>query len=284
MAAGAAAAAAGKAAYAEQCSSSFIRSMFSRHAASAAIPWPSCSMPMCSSDRADAQDCARVQSLRDYLRLPAEGSVPIALRCVSSFRPAKCPLPAIRRLAAPFFSQSSRTRPTCTFQTEIRLEEVAGLVPVTVTRIADRITAMFTAPVVPYAVAAPMPSKDEVAAGAWHRRLPRLVSRAMGLDFMREARAFSMCRYRRALHWRNARSSNPIWSEVTSQWASTMPMSIREAAIVRRRRFRARMFAPAAGIPEDPATGSATALLAAQLLRAESARRRQACLGPGTGL
>jgi trans-2,3-dihydro-3-hydroxyanthranilate isomerase len=33
--------------------------------------------------------------------------------------------------------------------------------------------------------------------------------------------------------------------------------------------FRARMFAPAAGIPEDPATGSATALLAAQLLRAE---------------
>ena len=42
----------------------------------------------------------------------------------------------------------------CTFQTEIRLEEVAGLVPVTVTRIADRITAMFTAPVVPYAVAA----------------------------------------------------------------------------------------------------------------------------------
>ena len=33
--------------------------------------------------------------------------------------------------------------------------------------------------------------------------------------------------------------------------------------------FRARMFAPAAGIPEDPATGSATALLAAQLLLAE---------------
>ena len=33
--------------------------------------------------------------------------------------------------------------------------------------------------------------------------------------------------------------------------------------------FRARMFAPAAGIAEDPATGSATALLAAQLLDAE---------------
>jgi trans-2,3-dihydro-3-hydroxyanthranilate isomerase len=32
--------------------------------------------------------------------------------------------------------------------------------------------------------------------------------------------------------------------------------------------FRARMFAPSAGIPEDPATGSATAILAAQLLTA----------------
>ena len=34
--------------------------------------------------------------------------------------------------------------------------------------------------------------------------------------------------------------------------------------------FRARMFAPTGGIPEDPATGSATALLAAQLLKAEA--------------
>jgi trans-2,3-dihydro-3-hydroxyanthranilate isomerase len=30
--------------------------------------------------------------------------------------------------------------------------------------------------------------------------------------------------------------------------------------------FRARMFSPTAGIPEDPATGSASAILAAQLL------------------
>lgn len=33
--------------------------------------------------------------------------------------------------------------------------------------------------------------------------------------------------------------------------------------------FRARMFAPTSGIPEDPATGSATALFAAQLLTSE---------------
>ena len=33
--------------------------------------------------------------------------------------------------------------------------------------------------------------------------------------------------------------------------------------------FRSRMFAPGGGIPEDPATGSATALLARQLLLAD---------------
>ena len=34
--------------------------------------------------------------------------------------------------------------------------------------------------------------------------------------------------------------------------------------------FRARMFAPSGGIPEDPATGSASAILAAQLLASDA--------------
>lgn len=34
--------------------------------------------------------------------------------------------------------------------------------------------------------------------------------------------------------------------------------------------FRARMFSPTAGIPEDPATGSASAILAAQLLASDA--------------
>src|SRR4029078_8374055 len=33
--------------------------------------------------------------------------------------------------------------------------------------------------------------------------------------------------------------------------------------------FRSRMYSPTAGIPEDPATGSATAILAAQILKDE---------------
>ena len=36
--------------------------------------------------------------------------------------------------------------------------------------------------------------------------------------------------------------------------------------------FRARMFAPAGGVPEDPATGSASAILASQLLVAGELR------------
>ena len=50
---------------------------------------------------------------------------------------------------------------------------------------------------------------------------------------------------------------------------------MRGAAIAPNTSFRARLFAPTEGIPEDPATGSATAVLAAQLLAAER-------LGDGT--
>jgi trans-2,3-dihydro-3-hydroxyanthranilate isomerase len=46
----------------------------------------------------------------------------------------------------------------CSFETEIRLEENAGLVPVKVSRIGDHPRAQFTAPVVPFAVDLPLPS------------------------------------------------------------------------------------------------------------------------------
>ena len=62
----------------------------------------------------------------------------------------------------------------------------------------------------------------------------------------------------------------PYWSELIR------PMKGVDASYIYTRggdhaqtSFRARMYAPTGGIPEDPATGSATALLAAQLLTAE---------------
>jgi trans-2,3-dihydro-3-hydroxyanthranilate isomerase len=157
----------------------------------------------------------------------------------------------------------------CTYQTEIRLEEVAGLVPVTVTRIADRITAMFTAPVVPFAVAAPMPSREEVAG-------------ALGID----PSEIGFARHELGLHEGGPRFFHvpvstrtalarcqviePIWSKITRQMGVDNAYVYTPGGDAKKTSFRARMFAPAAGVPEDPATGSATALLAAQLLRAEA--------------
>ena len=47
---------------------------------------------------------------------------------------------------------SKKYKDGCSFETSIRLEEVAGLVPVKVTRIGEVARAIFTAPVVPFAV------------------------------------------------------------------------------------------------------------------------------------
>ena len=46
----------------------------------------------------------------------------------------------------------------CSFETEIRLEEGAGLVPVKVSRIGDHPRAQFTAPVVPFRADVPLPT------------------------------------------------------------------------------------------------------------------------------
>ncbi|MFO0994132.1 MAG: PhzF family phenazine biosynthesis protein [Hyphomicrobiales bacterium] len=162
-----------------------------------------------------------------------------------------------------------KNKATCTFQTEIRLEEVAGLVPVTITRIADRIHAMFTAPVVPYAVDVQIPSKAKVAA-------------ALGI----EAAEIGFGRHGLGLHeggprffhvpvasretLAKCRVIEPMWTEVTEAMGVDNAYVYARGGDSEKTSFRARMFAPAAGIPEDPATGSATALLAAQLLRVES--------------
>src|SRR5439155_23561928 len=55
-------------------------------------------------------------------------------------------------------------KPGCSFETEIRLEELAGLVPVKVTRIGDMPVGMFTAPVVPFAAGGILPTSEEAAA------------------------------------------------------------------------------------------------------------------------
>lgn len=161
-------------------------------------------------------------------------------------------------------------KPGCSFETEIRLELKAGLTPVKISRIGDSISGMFTAPVIPFHIAMSLPS---VAATG---RALNLDSADIGFGQHRIAaleggpRFFYVPVKNRAALEKSA-VREPYWSELIK------PMGLVDAAYLYTpggdgpdASFRARMYAPTGGIPEDPATGSATALLAAQLLSAEN--------------
>ncbi len=164
---------------------------------------------------------------------------------------------------------SRKYKQGCSFETTIRLEELAGLVPVKVSRIGGVPRAQFTAPVVPFAVDVLLPSVEEAA------RALSLAPSDIGFDghglglFQGGPRFFYVpLKSRDALA--RARVIEPHWSKVVGS------MGIGNAYLYARggdgaeTHFRGRMYAPGDGIPEDPATGSATALLAAQLLRSEA--------------
>ena len=169
---------------------------------------------------------------------------------------------------------SRKYKPGCSFETEIRLEEVAGLVPVRVSRIGDVPRAQFTAPVVPFAVEMPLPGVEEVA------RALALSPSDMGFDghglglFQGGPRFFYVpLNSREALA--KARVIEPHWSAMVSGMGLGNAYLYTRGSDGSGTDFRSRMYAPGDGIPEDPATGSATALLAAQLLASEG-------LGEGT--
>ena len=151
-------------------------------------------------------------------------------------------------------------KPGCSFETTITLEEVAGLVPVKVSRIGDVPRAQFTAPIIPFAPDVPLPAVEEVA------RALSLDASDIGFEGHRLGMfqagpmfLFVPVKSRAALA--KAKVTTPCWPGMV--YVYTPGGSHPET------RFRARMFAPLQGIPEDPATGAATAILAAQLLVSE---------------
>jgi trans-2,3-dihydro-3-hydroxyanthranilate isomerase len=153
------------------------------------------------------------------------------------------------------------------FDRKLVLEEEAGLVPVRVQRQGTTVWAEFVAPVIPHAVT----DAPDLA-----RALdPERLAAALGLT----ATEIGFGSHRPGL-WQGgprflyapvasldainrARPIEPAWSDqmraagVDAIYLYT-PGSTSD--------YQARMFSPTAGIPEDPATGSASALLAAQLL------------------
>jgi trans-2,3-dihydro-3-hydroxyanthranilate isomerase len=167
-----------------------------------------------------------------------------------------------------------KNKPGCNFETLITLEENAGLVPVKVTRIADAARAMFTAPIVPFAVDLPLPDKETVG------RALMLDPGAIGFDghqsglYQGGPRCFYVpVKSREALA--NSKVIEPHWSSMIAKLGVDMAYLYTRGGHNPKSSFRSRMYAPTGGIPEDPATGAATAILAAQMLRAEN-------LQPGT--
>lgn len=158
------------------------------------------------------------------------------------------------------------------FDRDLVLEEEAGLVPVRVWRRAGVTRAEFVAPVVPHGVAD--------APDAARALDPGLMAAALGLDAADIGLAGPGGRWHGPGLWqggprflyapvasldalRRARPTEPAWS--TALQAAGVD-SIYVYAVGEGCDYRARMYSPTAGIPEDPATGSASALLAAQLL------------------
>ncbi len=163
---------------------------------------------------------------------------------------------------------ATQAHPEGNFTTQILLEEVAGLVPVTVSRKGDVIEAEFTAPVLPYAAAGTTPpaliaQALDLAAGdiGFGPHLPGLWQGGPAFLYVPVADRAALGR---------ARPIEPFWSELMDRAGvdSAYLYTTGDGAD-----FQARLFSPGAGVPEDPATGSATAILAAQLRAARVLRQ-----------
>ena len=160
----------------------------------------------------------------------------------------------------------------CSFETEIRLEEVAGLVPVKVTRIGDAPHGLFKAPVVPAKVA---DGFDKSALAAALGVAPAEIGFADHAPILvKGGPSFLLVPVPAREVLAKARPCEPAWSALMAtlrkyQGSIDAAYVYTKGGEGKHTSFRSRMFAPGGGVPEDPATGSATALLARQLLIAD---------------
>ena len=146
------------------------------------------------------------------------------------------------------------------FEMEVTLEEVAGLVPVKVWRTSSTSYAEFTAPVIPFAHDGTLPAQGLIAA-------------ALGLEtgdigecgIWQGGPSFVYVPVPSRAALSKAVPEGSAWTELTRLANSNSAYLYTPDGAGG---FAARMFAPDDGIAEDPATGSASAILAAQLLQA----------------
>ena len=160
-----------------------------------------------------------------------------------------------------------KSAPDGDFETTITLEEVAGLVPVLVSRVGKDVTAEFRAPVIPHAPERGVSPDKASICQALGLSEEQLSFGAHMPGLWQGGPKFLYLPVRDLAALAQARPQEPGWSalmalaDVDSAYLYT-PGNTPGADCD----FRARMFSPTAGIPEDPATGSASAIFAAQLL------------------
>jgi len=150
------------------------------------------------------------------------------------------------------------------FECEIRLEEVAGLVPVRVWRKDGDLNAEFQAPVVPHAAPDGTAPTADLLAQALDLSPDHIGFSTHAPGIWQGGPRFMYVPVRDLEALAQARPIEPYWTEAITTGAvdNAYLYTPVEGG------YRARMFSPTAGIPEDPATGSASAILAAQLLDA----------------
>jgi trans-2,3-dihydro-3-hydroxyanthranilate isomerase len=151
------------------------------------------------------------------------------------------------------------------FDRDLVLEEEAGLVPVRVWRQGAVTRAEFLAPVVPHGVEGLATAPAERFAAALGLTPQEIGFGAHRPGLWQGGPRFLYAPVRTLDALARARPIEPAWSEVTSA-AGTDGIYLYTPGTDCD--FRARLFAPQGGIPEDPATGSASAILAAQVLAA----------------
>ena len=185
------------------------------------------------------------------------------------FPTAETPFAGHPTLGTAILLAELNNKPGSNISTEIRLELKAGLTPVKITRIAGQCSGILTAPVIPFHSAEGLPSVQETAR-ALHLNVNDIGFEDHQVTSIRGGPRFFYVPVKSRVALEKSKVIEPYWSALIE------PMKGLDSAYIYTRggdgpntSFRARMYSPTGGIPEDPATGSATALLAAQLLSAE---------------
>jgi len=223
--------------------------------------------PLAIVEHADALSTARMQSMAREFNLSETIFVqtpddPAHTAKVRIFFPtAEIPFAGHPTIGCAIHLACKRNGPG-DFSDLITLEEVAGLVPVTVTRVSDRVRAEFTAPRLPAPHPGPAdPGLIAAALGLYRTEIgfdahaPAMWAAGPDFLFVPVASLDALAR---------ARPTGPDFARLARQSNESVYVYARGEDCD----FRARMFAPDHGMPEDPATGSASAIFAAQLLAA----------------